>query len=184
MYEVHSHISTKYRCTVLQSVHDAHVHGCLQKVQLCIQICTKCRCTQWGMAPKCVKVLSVSCVRQHVLAQYAFSDQDNTEGANTLKLHVWCLCMSVLFCVCLRMNFFVDLTCLERGSAHEKSFEVCVCFWQILTVRRFTLNPLTPWIRSGCPLMYPADHWSLTPHRPCGSYQGMHWRTWLIVDSS
>ena len=45
-----------------------------------------------------------------------FFDMNNTEGTNSLKICVWCLCMSVLFYACVWVDFYRFL--FEKASLH------------------------------------------------------------------
>ena len=52
-------------------------------------------------------------------------NKGNTEGTNSSKICIWCLCMYVL-----RLQS-------DCGSTWQKSFEMCICLWHSLTVLRW-----------------------------------------------
>ena len=54
-------------------------------------------------------------------------NRGNTEGTNSSKICVWCLCMYVL---CLRSDWFCGLA-WQRVDNYicEKSLEMCICLW-------------------------------------------------------
>ena len=79
-------------------------------------------------------------------------NRGNTEGTNSLKMCVWCLCMHVL---CLWRDWFCRLTWQKGDNVCEKNLEtyirlrpecdcpeVTLCGWQDIKMSDITQHPL------------------------------------------
>ena len=74
-----------------------------------------------------------------IFPQFLFCNKGNIEGTNASKIYVWCLCIYVLFQICVR-DWFCRFDLKKYWYDYEKNFEINVhlfdrpemtlCGWQ------------------------------------------------------